>query len=66
MSTITIEIDETLLQRFQTPATLLGIKPEEFARLSIEEFLARPDHEFENIVSEIIEDHRDVVERLAR
>jgi hypothetical protein len=66
MSTIHIDLDESVLARFQTPAALLGIKPEEAAKLSIEEFLAKPDHEFETIVSEIIEDHRDALERLAR
>ena len=39
---------------------------EEAAKLSIEEFLANPDHEFETIVTEIIEEHRDALERLAR
>jgi len=66
MSTITIDLNETVLARFQTSAALLGIKPEEAVKLSIEEFLAKPDHEFEAIISEIIEEHRDALERLAR
>lgn len=64
MPTITIDLDETIFARFRASAAFLGIKPEEAARLSIEGFFAKPDQEFETVVSEVIEEHRDALERL--
>lgn len=48
MSTITITLDDDQLARFGAPADLLGVPPEEVARLSILEFLPRPDERESN------------------
>lgn len=66
MTTITITLDDERLARFQESARVLGIAPEDLARRSIEEFLDRPNPEFDQIITEILTEHGEVLRRLAR
>lgn len=65
-TTISVTLDHDQLSRFTKAAELLGVSPEEAARISIQEFLNRPDDEFEAIIGEILEDHGEALRRLAR
>lgn len=65
-ATITITLDPDQLTRFSKVAQLLGVSPEEAARISIQEFLNRPDEDFEAIIDEILDDHGEALRRLAR
>jgi hypothetical protein len=66
MATITITLNDEQLAPFREAATLLGVAPEEVARRSVEEFLARKDAEFEQIVAEVVSERAEVLRRLAR
>lgn len=65
-ATISITLDGDQLARFSKVADLLGVSPEEAARISIQEFLDRPDGESEAIIDEILQDHGEALRRLAR
>ena len=43
MSAITINLSEERMQRLREVASRLGVSPEDLARTSVEELLARPD-----------------------
>jgi predicted transcriptional regulator len=66
MSTITIRLDDDRLARFREPAEVLGVAPEELARIAIEEFLARPDEEFDRIIDDVLRENAELLRRLAR
>jgi hypothetical protein len=66
MTAITVSLDDRQLARFKGPAELLGVPPEEMARVAIESFLARPGEDFETIIDEVLAEHGDLLRRLAR
>lgn len=66
MATITITLDDDRLARSREPARMLGVEPEDLARMSIQEFLDRPDREFDRIIAEILDEHGEALRRLAR
>jgi hypothetical protein len=65
MTTITIALPEDRLLELRERAARLGISPEELARVSIEELLARPDEEFDRIVNYVLKKNAELYRRLA-
>lgn len=47
MTTLTISLADDQLAKLQEKANRIGVSPEELARASIEDLLARPDDTFE-------------------
>ena len=66
VTTISITLEQNQLSRFVKAAELLGVTPEEAARISIQGFLNRSDDEFKTIIDEILEVHGEALRRLAR
>ncbi|MBI1742649.1 DNA-binding protein [Candidatus Acetothermia bacterium] len=65
MTTIKITLSEDRLRRLNEVASRFGIAPEELARLSIEEWLARPDEEFQQTVNRVLQKNAELYRRLA-
>ena len=49
MSTLTVTISEDRLAKLQEIADRFNIKPEDLARVSIEELLTRPEESFQQV-----------------
>jgi predicted transcriptional regulator len=65
MSSITIDLSPERLRELEELAARLGVRPEELARLSVEELLTRPDEEFERAADRVIRKNEDLYRRLA-
>ena len=65
MDAITIPLSNDDLAKLQELANRHGVTPEELARVSIEELLARPDEEFQRAVDYVLEKNAKLYRRLA-
>jgi predicted transcriptional regulator len=65
MSTITISLPDDRLQKLQEMATQFNIAPEELARASIEEFLTRPEEEFQRVLEYVLSKNKEIYQQLA-
>lgn len=65
MSSITIDLSPERLLELQKLAARLGVRPEELARLSVEELLAQPDEAFEDAADYVLGKNRELYRRLA-
>ena len=65
MSTLTITISEDRLAKLQEIADRFNIKPEDLARVSIEELLTRPEESFQQVADYILQKNADLYRRLA-
>lgn len=65
MSSITIELPDTKLERLNEVARRFGVSVEELARSSIEELLAQPDDKFQRVAEYILKKNEDLYRRLA-
>ena len=65
MSAITINLSEERMQRLREVASRLGVSPEDLARMSVEELLARPDEKFEEAARHVLEKNAELYRRLA-
>lgn len=65
MNAITISLSDDELAKLQEIADRHGITPEELARVSIEELLARPEEEFQRAVKFVLEKNAELYRRLA-
>ena len=65
MSAITINLSEERMQRLREIASRLGVSPEDLARMSVEELLARPDEKFEEAARHVLEKNAELYRRLA-
>ena len=65
MSSITIELSPERLLELQKLAARLGVRPEELARLSVDELLSRPDEAFEGAADYVLEKNEELYKRLA-
>ena len=65
MSTLTITISEDRLAKLQEIADRFNIKPEDLARVSIEELLTRPAESFQQVADYILQKNADLYRRLA-
>jgi len=64
MSTITVTISDECLLKLKELADQLNITPEELARVSIDEFLARPDDAFERAAYYVLNKNSELYRRL--
>lgn len=65
MSSITINLPEEHLSRLREVAARLGVAPEDLARMSIEELLARPEETFERAADYVLRKNAELYRRLA-
>ncbi|MBI3659506.1 DNA-binding protein [Candidatus Acetothermia bacterium] len=65
MATIKITLPEDRLRRLNEMAARFGLAPEELARLSIEEWLARSDEECQQAVNRVLQKNAELYRRLA-
>ena len=65
MSTLIITLSEDRLAKLREIAQRFNIKPEDLARVSIEELLTRPEESFERAAEYILQKNVDLYCRLA-
>ncbi len=65
MSSITITLSDQHLLRLREIAERFGVSPEELARVSVEELIARPDEKFEQASRYVLEKNEELYRRLA-
>ena len=65
MSAITINLSEERMRQLREVAARLGVSPEELARVSIEELLAKPDEKFEEAARHVLDKNAELYRRLA-
>jgi antitoxin FitA len=65
MSAITINLSEERMRRLREIAARLGVSPEDLARVSIEELLAKPDEKFEEAARHVLDKNAELYRRLA-
>jgi len=65
MSAITINLSEERMRQLREVAARLGVSPEDLARVSIEELLAKPDEKFEEAARHVLEKNAELYRRLA-
>lgn len=65
MSSITITLSDEHMLRLRKAAERYGVSPEELARVSIEELIARPDEEFEQAARYVLKKNEELYRRLA-
>ncbi len=65
MSTITITLSDDHLAKLREIATRYNVKPEDLARVSIEELLTRPEESFQQAADYILHKNAELYRRLA-
>jgi antitoxin FitA len=65
MSTLTITISDDRLAKLREIADRFNIKPEDLARVSIEELLTRPEESFQQAADYILHKNAELYRRLA-
>jgi predicted transcriptional regulator len=65
MSTITISLPDERLAKLQEIAARFCVTPEELARVSIEELLARPEESFRDAAQYVLRKNAELYRRLA-
>ncbi|HEX8847811.1 MAG TPA: hypothetical protein VF791_24435 [Pyrinomonadaceae bacterium] len=65
MSSITIHLSDEHLLKLKEVAERLRLSPEDLARISIEELLARPEENFERAADYVLKKNAELYRRLA-
>ena len=65
MTTITFTLPEDRLQKLNEMATHFHVAPEELIRAGIEDFLSRPEEEFQRTLDYVLEKNKNLYQRLA-
>ncbi len=65
MSTITITLSDDHLAKLREIAARFNVKPEDLARVGIEELLTRPEESFQNVADYILRKNAELYKRLA-
>ncbi len=65
MSSITITLSDDHLAKLREIATRYNVKPEDLARVSIEELLTRPEESFQQAADYILHKNAELYRRLA-
>lgn len=65
MSTITIHLSESSLTKLKEQAQMIGISPEELARIGLEELLAQSPMTFTEATRYVLEKNKILYKRLA-
>jgi predicted transcriptional regulator len=64
MATITVTLSEDRLQKLQNLAKQFNIPTEELLRVSFEEFVARPQEDFQKALEYVLETYKELYKRL--
>ena len=65
MNTITLALPDNRMLKLREVAERLGVSPEDLVRVSIEEWLNRPDEEFRRALDYILKKNEALYQRLA-
>ncbi len=65
MTSITVELEDNKASLLKEKAKKYGLLPDQFVIASIEDLLAQPDKEFEEVVKRVIEKNSELYKRLA-
>ena len=65
MTTLTITLSDDRLAKLREIADRFNIKPEDLARVSIEELLTRPEESFQQAADYILQKNAELYRRLA-
>lgn len=65
MPEITISLSAENMEKLRRIAIQLRVSPEELVRITVEEFLSRPDEDFEEIANYLLDKNAELYERLA-
>jgi predicted transcriptional regulator len=65
VASITINISDQQFQRVQQLAHKLGLSPEEWVRISIDDWLSHPKSEFSQASSYVLKKNTELYQRLA-
>ena len=65
MSAITIQLSETSLIKLKEQAQVLGVSPEELARIGLEELLIQPPTTFREALQYVLKKNETLYQRLA-
>ncbi len=65
MVTITVTLSEDRLEKLQILARQFNIPTEELLRVSFEEFVARPQEDFQKALEYVLDTYKDLYKRLA-
>ena len=65
MPTITIDLESEVVELLGAEARRRNVSPEALAEEGIREILSRPDAETRRLIGQIIEENRELYERLA-
>lgn len=65
MTTLTVTLPDTQLSELKEAAKKLGVSVEDLIRVSIDELLSKPDTEFDDAVSYVLQKNAELYRRLA-
>jgi len=65
MTAILVPLNEERLERLKAIAQQVGVSPEELARASLEDWLARPRSDFEQAARHVMQKNEELYRRLA-
>ena len=65
MTKVEISLSEQTASRLEEAAQKLGVTPEEFLRISLEEKLARLDRDFQSAAEYVLDKNKELYKRLA-
>ena len=65
MTNLTVTLPDTQLSELKEAAKKLGVSVEDLIRVSIDELLSKPDTEFEDAVSYVLQKNAELYRRLA-
>ncbi len=63
--TLTLELDENQILQLQAIASRLNVSIADLAKAAINDLIAKPDSEFEQAVSRVLEKNAELYRRLA-
>ncbi len=66
MTPLTIRLSDTQLSELKEAAKKLGVSVEDLIRVGIEELLSKPDTEFEEAVSYVLQKNAELYRRIVR
>ena len=65
MATITVELTREDMQRLEEMASKFGLSIEQLARIGIEDMLAEPDKQFQEVMQYVLKKNAELYKRLA-
>ena len=65
MSTITVTVSDDRLSKLQEIAKRYNISPEDLVRVTIDELVARPDADFQQVADYVLNKNAELYRRLA-